>query len=203
MEVPSPTRIAPADAAPAARALARAFAGDPYLAWAFADAADRAAALEEFFGWVVGDALPQGHVLACGPGAVAVWLPPEPERAAGSGAVESYADVVQRLAGERRAARMLAAGAAMRALRPDGPHWYLSAVGTVGSARGTGAGRALVAAGTRQAAAAGLPVHLESTNPANDDFYERLGFASSGRVDAAAGVVVTAYRLEPGEAVPG
>jgi ribosomal protein S18 acetylase RimI-like enzyme len=90
---------------------------------------------------------------------------------------------------------MLEASAAIRALRPEGPHWYLSAVGTVGAARGMGAGRALVAAGIDRAAAAGLPVHLESTNPANASDYERLGFASVGRVDAAPDLAVTAYRL--------
>jgi ribosomal protein S18 acetylase RimI-like enzyme len=197
VEGPSPTRITPADAAPAAHVLAEAFASDPYLAWAFAAAPDRAAALDEFFRWVVDDALPHGQVLACGHEAVAVWLPPDEGSAVPSGAVEPYAELVSRLAGAERVGRMLEASAAMRALRPEGPHWYLSAVGTVGAARGTGAGRALVAAGIDRAAAAGLPVHLESTNPANAGYYERLGFASVGRVDAAPDLAVTAYRLAP------
>ena len=197
VEGPSPTRIDPADAVPAARVLAQAFAGDPYLAWAFAMAADRAATLDEFFRWVVDDALPQGQVLACGPGAVAVWLPPDEGAGAPSGAAEPYAELVTRLAGAERVERMLEASAAMRALRPDGPHWYLSAVGTIGPARGTGAGRALVAVGIDRAAAAGLPVHLESTNPANAGYYERLGFAAVGRVAATPDVAVTSYRLVP------
>lgn len=191
------TPIVAADAGPAAHVLAEAFGGDPYLAWAFAAAADRVLALDVFFRWVVDDALPHGQVLRCGPAAAAAWLPPEPERAGGSGADEPYADLVTRLAGPERAALMLEASAAMGALRPDGPHWYLSAVGTVGAARGSGAGRALIAAGIVRAAGAGVPVHLESTNPANDGYYERLGFAAVGRVEAAPGVAVTAFRREP------
>ncbi|MGY0498125.1 GNAT family N-acetyltransferase [Nocardia sp. FBN12] len=66
-------------------------------------------------------------------------------------------------------------------------HWHLLAVGVAAAARGRGHGRDLVAAGMYRAAADGVPVHLETTNPSNLSFYERLGFETTGVIDLPGG----------------
>ncbi|MGW5922432.1 GNAT family N-acetyltransferase [Nocardia fluminea] len=62
-------------------------------------------------------------------------------------------------------------------------HWHLLAVGVSAAARGRGHGRDLIAAGMYRAAADGVPVHLETTNPGNLSFYERLGFDTTAVLD--------------------
>ncbi|MGF0319335.1 GNAT family N-acetyltransferase [Nocardia fluminea] len=66
-------------------------------------------------------------------------------------------------------------------------HWHLLAVGVSAAARGCGHGRDLIAAGMYRAAADGVPVHLETTNPANLSFYERLGFETTAVLDLPGG----------------
>lgn len=67
------------------------------------------------------------------------------------------------------------------------PHWHLLAVGVTATARGRGHGRDLVSAGMYRAAADGVPVHVETTNPSNLSFYERLGFETTGVLDLPGG----------------
>lgn len=66
-------------------------------------------------------------------------------------------------------------------------HWHLMAVGVAAAARGRGHGRELIAAGMYRAAADRIPVHLETTNPSNLSFYERLGFETTAVIDLPAG----------------
>ncbi|MFD4356674.1 GNAT family N-acetyltransferase [Nocardia sp. NPDC058518] len=66
-------------------------------------------------------------------------------------------------------------------------HWHLMAVGVSAAARGRGHGRDLIAAGMYRAAADGVPVHLETTNPNNVSFYERLGFDTTAVIDLPGG----------------
>jgi GNAT superfamily N-acetyltransferase len=60
------------------------------------------------------------------------------------------------------------------------PHYYLSLLGTHPSCRGGGIGMALLADNLRRTDAEGMPVFLESSNPANNSRYERLGFRQVG-----------------------
>ena len=66
-------------------------------------------------------------------------------------------------------------------------HWHLLAVGVSAKARGRGHGQDLIAAGMYRAAADGVPVHLETTNPNNLSFYERLGFDTTAVIDLPGG----------------
>ncbi|MFD3746290.1 GNAT family N-acetyltransferase [Nocardia sp. NPDC058633] len=66
-------------------------------------------------------------------------------------------------------------------------HWHLLAVGVRAAARGRGYGRDLIAAGMYRAAADGVPVHLETTNPDNLSFYQRLGFDTTAVIDLPGG----------------
>lgn len=60
--------------------------------------------------------------------------------------------------------------------RPAEPHWYLADIGVESSARGLGAGSALLAARLDAIDRAGLPAYLESSTPDNRRLYTRFGF---------------------------
>jgi GNAT superfamily N-acetyltransferase len=56
------------------------------------------------------------------------------------------------------------------------PHYYLSLLATHPDHRGKGTGMGLLADNLARIDAEGVPAYLESSNPANDHRYERLGF---------------------------
>lgn len=60
---------------------------------------------------------------------------------------------------------------------PEEPHWYLSILGA--STRGQGHGQVAIEPVLRICDAAGELAWLESSNPRNIGFYERLGFETS------------------------
>ena len=62
----------------------------------------------------------------------------------------------------------------------DRPHYYLSLLGTAERHRGQGIGMALLAECLRRIDEEGMPAYLESSNPANDARYERVGFRRIG-----------------------
>jgi GNAT superfamily N-acetyltransferase len=59
-------------------------------------------------------------------------------------------------------------------------HAYLSLLATHPERRGRGIGQALLAEDLAHWDAHGAPTYLESTNPANDHRYARLGFQPDG-----------------------
>ena len=67
-------------------------------------------------------------------------------------------------------------GAAAEKVHPPEPHWYLEALGVHPRGQGRGVGTSLMAEGLRRADASGLPCYLETSDPANEMFYRRLGF---------------------------
>jgi ribosomal protein S18 acetylase RimI-like enzyme len=67
-------------------------------------------------------------------------------------------------------------GAAVDRVHPQEPHWYLEALGVHPRCHGRGIGTALMAVGLRRADDDGLPCYLETSDPANEAFYRRLGF---------------------------
>lgn len=60
------------------------------------------------------------------------------------------------------------------------PHMYLSLLATHPDHRGRGIGQQLLARNLAAFDADGVPAYLESTNPANDHRYERVGFRPIG-----------------------
>ena len=78
--------------------------------------------------------------------------------------------------------------------KPEPPFHYLQFLAVHPSAQGQGLGRVLLGHGLARAAAAGLPVYLESTNPRNLAFYHSMG-----------GTEIGGFTLQPegqGEALP-
>lgn len=154
----------------AVRILAAAFTDDPVMRWVFP-----------------GDT--HGRLLALWPAAVvgtvdvdesgtaaAIW------RAPGE-VVEGDSSPLLAAATPAELERLGAMDAAMTAVHPSTPHWYLLAIGA--DPPGLGHGGALLAAGLERLG--DQPAYLESSNPRNVSLYERHGFEVTGTITAHGG----------------
>ncbi len=195
-------RIAsPADIDAVTETITLAFADDP--TWGPALAREDGSVAHHLSYWriFVEGALPHESVYLSDDGAaVAVWIPPgEDEMTADQeGALRLV--VTENLAPDAREA-MFALWDRFDSNHPDTePHAYLSLLATHPDHRGHGIAQALLRENLAAFDARGLPTYLESTNPANDHRYERLGFAKigefAGSVDGA--VVSTMWRPATG-----
>lgn len=66
---------------------------------------------------------------------------------------------------------------------PTVPHWYLEFAGSLPECQGRGFGGAAISARLRETDASGVPVALETANPANLAVYNANGFVVTGTVD--------------------
>jgi GNAT superfamily N-acetyltransferase len=118
--------------------------------------------------------------------AAAVWIPP-----GGSDVPDDqladYEGLIAELVGPR-APEVMELDERFEAIHPhDRPHYYLPLLGTHPDHRGRGLGMRLLAHNLALFDAEGIPAYLESTNPANDRRYERLGFVKVGEVSTPDG----------------
>lgn len=172
----TPRLATAADAAAIVATLSGAFEADPLWSWAFPDAEKRPAQYEAFFGLFVESALANGWVWTTGQAtAAAVWTPP--------GKNELSAEAEARLEPFLTAELGAHAEAVLQVMEhfetacPKGrDFYYLSLLGTHPDHRGQGLGMGLLEANLAQIDAQSMPAYLESSNPANDTRYERLGF---------------------------
>jgi GNAT superfamily N-acetyltransferase len=177
-------RVATAEDLPAVtETIALAFNQDPVWGWAFPDPGRRLDQHRAVWGLLIESALADGWVwCAEDRGAAAVWiapgrpeLSPEAERRLGP--------LLEDLMGAG-AARVLDTFERFEAAHPDDrDHFYLSLLGTHPDRRGEGIGMGLLAETLDRIDAAGAPAFLESSNPANDHRYERLGFVCRGEFE--------------------
>lgn len=171
-----------------AETLALAFNRDPVWAWAFPDDERRLEQHRSVWALVVASAIPHGWVwMTEGCSAAALWIPPgEPELP--PEAEKRLAVLLRETLGESGAARVLDAFERFDAAHPHdrGPHFYLSLLGTHPEWAGRGLGMGLLADNLRRLDAIGAAAFLESSNPANDRRYERLGFRRCGSFELAA-----------------
>jgi ribosomal protein S18 acetylase RimI-like enzyme len=127
--------------------------------------------------------------------ATSTWIPP--------GGTELSAEQEERL--DALVAQQLGAGAdafhelmaRFDAAHPrDEPHYYLSLLATHPQHRGSGIGMWLLAHDLAVIDAEHRPAYLESSNPANDDRYRKLGFERLGEVSYPGGgpVATTMWR---------
>jgi GNAT superfamily N-acetyltransferase len=106
---------------------------------------------------------------------VAVWTPPGKSELS----EEAQAKVEPFIAAElgSHAKPVLQVFESFESACPDDrDFYYLSLLGTHPDHRGHGLGMSLLAANLTQIDAEGMPAYLESSNPANNARYERLGF---------------------------
>jgi len=181
MALPEIVPLRERDLPAAAAALSRAFHDDPLQMYVFPDPVERAARSPALFTPLLRYGLLFGEVLttAGGPVAAAVWLGPAawevtPQRAKAAGL-----DELPTVLGPAAAGRFLSVLAAIdpyhhRDVPPA--HWYVMVVGVAPEAQGTGIGQALLRPMIDRADAAGQPCYLETAQPTNVAFYEKLGF---------------------------
>jgi GNAT superfamily N-acetyltransferase len=164
-----------------AAALSAAFQADPLQAYTFPDAEERRRLSPLHFRAPLRYGLRFGevHTTAGAPGGAAVWLPPgqttvTPERAAAAGfdalPAQLGADAADRFFG------VLGFAEPLHVRDMPEPHWYTMVVGVAPEHQGRGLGRALLQPVLDRADADGVPCYLETAQPANVTFYERLGF---------------------------
>ncbi|MFK4789626.1 GNAT family N-acetyltransferase [Microbacterium sp. ZW T5_56] len=124
--------------------------------------------------------------------AVSVWYPPGAEEISPE-AHPAYDALIHELLGTEAAAALNRAGAQFVAARPSEPHAYLTLLAVAPEAQGGGYGMALLRSALAEYDAAGIPTYLESSNPANDARYERLGYGPRHIVRLATGASVQTY----------
>jgi ribosomal protein S18 acetylase RimI-like enzyme len=181
MSTPLVRRATPADVAPAAGVLGRAFADYPWTRWTV-DARGHEDRVRRLQALVLEDVgLPHGEVwVATVDGeiaGVAVWTGDVP-----AAVWDAMADEVRVLEGDRHEASR-AAGAACDDLRPVTPHITLGTVGTDPAVQRRGIGAAVL---VPRLAQPGL-LYLETSTADNVRFYERRGFTVTGHVEIPGG----------------
>ncbi len=187
----------------AARALALAFQADPLQSYVLPDPEERAARSPAHFAALLRYGLRFGEVLTTRApiAGAAVWLGPgawevTPERAAAAG--------LDRLPAEMGAAAWARFEHVLGFLEPFhrrdvGPeHWYVMVVGVAPQWQRRGLGQALLRPVVDRADAAGQPCYLETAQPENVPFYQRLGFrALVDTVEPRSGLRLWTFRRDP------
>jgi GNAT superfamily N-acetyltransferase len=172
-----------------------AFDADPTWSYAFPDPVDRPAQYRRWWHlYLVGALRYDDTWLADDGAAVAVWIPPggtelaAPEQA-------QVPDLVRELVGDW-AEEVFALLDQFDEAQPTAPHYYLTLLGTRPDRRGEGLGMALVRHCLERIDGEHRPAYLESTNPANNARYEKVGFAPIGSFTARDGgpTVTTMWR---------
>lgn len=170
-----------ADLAATSRALSAAFSADPVQQWLFAPAADPESSRADFFRFFVGEYFDIGHVyVEHGPGGVAgaaLWAPPD-RNILHDDRIPALLEVVAPALGDETIPR-LGELARTAEFRPVEPHFYLGILGVDPSHQGAGVGVRLVESVLAECDRGGFLAHLESSNPMNIPFYERLGFVAT------------------------
>ena len=114
--------------------------------------------------------------LSVGDEATSVWFPPGAEEMTAD-QWDGFVVVLRGHLGPQAADRVIALFERFDAAHPHAePHYYLSLLGTHPDQRGAGHGMRLLAENLDRIDQDGRPAYLESTNPANDDRYGRVGF---------------------------
>ena len=181
---PVEARVATGAEIPAAvEVLARAFYADPVWGWAFPDPERRLGQHRAVWGLVAKAALGYESAWLTGDcAAVALWIPPgKPELRPED--EERLGPMLRELMGGG-ADRVLETFERFERAHPAAePHHYLSLLATDPDQRGRGLGMGLLAVTLEQIDAEGAAAFLESSNPANDHRYERLGFRRCGEFE--------------------
>ena len=178
----APTRTAvrratPADVPALARVLADAFYDDPAGRWFFPQARTRRRRLERFFRLVALErmALPHDEVHTTEDLAgAALWMPPGSLESSTLAELLLLPRIVRSCGPDT--ARTLRNIAAMDAVHPHEPHWYLPQIGVATGRQGQGIGSALLRPVLDRCDAEGMPAYLEATTTRSRDLYARHGF---------------------------
>lgn len=179
---PPQVRVAtPADVAPMAAVLTRAFARDPFYAYVAGDAPERNQRMRDGWEGVLrhgSHRLSHTYTTDDHAGA-AVWYPPGYTGAgfvAGLRLLPSLARQAGSWGRLREISKVVAALEQHRRRHVPEPHFYLSALGVEPDRQGEGIGTALMRPVLRTADAARSVAYLETATGRNVLLYERVGF---------------------------
>jgi ribosomal protein S18 acetylase RimI-like enzyme len=190
-----------ADVPALAAVLSRSFHDDPLMGFLLPDQATRDADLHVLFTVAASAGLRRGHtyVLTEPAGEIAgaaIWSPPEVEPLSDDEA-GPLADAIVGRYGNDGLMRLGAMSEAMDANHPDIPHLYLFIVGVDPSRQGNGLGESLLVPTLANCEGTGTAAYLESTNPRNIGFYQRLGFDVVSEFHPEGGPLLTGMWREP------
>lgn len=192
------TRVSTSDLPAAAATLACAFYDDPVWSWVFPDPVSRLQRLTALWGLMLaGSAEYQWTWMTGGCAAVTLWIPPGmPELAT------PYASEVDPLILELEGPRAPLVNEVFQRFEAAHPqvegHYYLSLLGTHPDHRGAGLGMGLLEENLARIDREGVPAYLESSNSANLERYEAVGFRRLGSFQLPDdGPVVTTMWREP------
>jgi ribosomal protein S18 acetylase RimI-like enzyme len=185
----------------AAEALSAAFMDDPLQSYTFPDPDERRRLSPSHFLALLKYGLLAGEVLTSAePGAgAAVWLPPDVTHTDAMMAASGLARL-DALIGDAPARRFGGVIGFAEPLHRDAmpePHWYVMVIGVAPAFQGQGLGRALLQANLDRAEADGVPCYLETTQPKNVTFYQRLGFrVLREAVEPESGLTIWTFRRD-------
>ena len=170
----------PADLPALVETISLAFHEDPTWSWAFPDPVLRQQQYAVYWRFLIVGALRYPWVLRTnGYEAVAVWIPPGGTEIAEADEAR-IRPLVETLLGPR-SDEVMELLARFEAAHPrEQPHYYLSLLATHPDHRGQGIGMRMLGENLARIDAEHMPAYLESSNPANNQRYERLGFAAIG-----------------------
>jgi GNAT superfamily N-acetyltransferase len=177
-----------------------AFSADPYLRWVAPDDQTWASFGADWMGFISALCFERGHTFVGDDVAIA-WIPPDLALVDPDGLARGVA-ILERHAGEQRAADAVSTILAARARAMEEPHWTLQYLGVRLSATGRGLGAAAIAPTLAAIDRDGLPCGLTSTNPRNVPFYERHGFQVTAEVPSPDGRVTLRPMERPPEPGP-
>ncbi len=176
----------------AARLLARAFAGDPFIGHFLSSPARLRLALPLFFRSVLHEQLPHGTLTAAAHErrlvGAAAWVAPGLNADGEAPRLQARLNLAAvRSLFPRATPRLLDGFAELAHQHPGDPHWYLAFVGVEPGLQRGGVGRQLLAPTLERADADGLPCYLETPFPETRAFYRRLGFEETSELRPVAG----------------
>jgi GNAT superfamily N-acetyltransferase len=179
--------------------IGRAYADDPLSSWIFADAPSRVDACAIWYGLFVETYARCAQVTwLADDQAVCLWHTPDDPGLEWPD-VPSIGGVLAALVGESGAERVGNALHPISDITPSEPHVYVNFLAVDPARQGRGAGGRAIAPALEAARAAGLGVRLESTNPRNLPFYERLGFQRHAELQLGNGPLLNSLWLPPTE----
>ncbi len=128
--------------------------------------------------------------------AASIWYPPGADELSAE-EEEGFPAFASELFEQDIASQLLRTTELFDAARPEGEYFYLSLLAVHPSRRGEGLGMRLLAENLREIDALSAPSYLESSNPANDAKYERMGYRRHGRIELPSGLSITTFWRDP------
>ena len=186
----------------AAQALANAFMDDPLEKYTFPNEDERRAKAPGHFAAALRYGLKFGEVYAAADGAGAsIWLKPGETEVTPERAIEGGFGELPGVMGEGAFNRFFTALAFAEEYHKrdvSEPHWYTMVLGVDPAFQGRGYGRSLLEPVMDRARADGTPVYLETAQPKNVSFYEKMGFRVLRElVEPSSSLQMWTFRCDP------